>query len=110
MARLLWQFIALWAIATAVLYYVVRRTSGQRGAWRAVLVGTLGLAGMLWAMYAVAHARDVSIPAMVAGLTVLWGAMLYLLAMMVRRTGALPGLNARGTRLMNKVHDVQTKD
>ena len=83
----LWQFTVFAIAGTAVLYVVVRVTAGRTAALRALTAAALGIAGAAWAIYAVANVGQVSTRALIIGLTLLWGGMLYFVIWMAATRG-----------------------
>ena len=83
----LWQFTVFVIAGTAVLYVVVRVTAGRTAALRALTAAALGIAGAAWAIYAVANVGQVSTQALIIGLALLWGGMLYFVISMTATRG-----------------------
>jgi hypothetical protein len=85
-----WQFTVFAIAGTAALYVVVRITAGRGAGLRALTAAALGIAGAAWAIYAVVNLGQVSTRALVAGLTLLWGGMLYFVISMTAPRGEDP--------------------
>jgi len=82
-----WQFTVFAIAGTAALYVVVRITAGRTAALRALTAAALGIAGAAWAIYAVVNLGQVSTGALIVGLTLLWGGMLYFVMLMIAPRG-----------------------